>query len=105
MAELVYSLIWVGGVTFAPFLFLDGLVSPDVKKRLSESLKSRPNALDDLPQVAAHLFGRVFGESHFSLRCLSASVVASLFFLILMYVLRILLVLAAYIRQAQRYNS
>jgi hypothetical protein len=96
MADLVYSLIWIGGVTFAPFLFFDSLISADLKKRLSESLQSRPDVLDNLPQVATRLLDRVFGESHFSLRCLSASVAASLLFLILMYVLRLLLVLAAH---------
>jgi hypothetical protein len=59
-------------------------------------LKSNSAALNNLPPLAAKLFVRVFGESHFSFRCVFASVLASLFFLSLAYVLRLLLIIATH---------
>jgi hypothetical protein len=92
--DLIYSSVWLGGIIFAPFVIVESIVSSDIKKRLSEFLKSKAHALDDLPPIAAQLFELVFGKSHFSFRCLGASVVASLFFLTLLYVLRLLLIIA-----------
>lgn len=94
MAGLIYSAIWIAGITFAPFVFIESIISSDVKKRLSEFLKSNSAALDNLPPLAANLFVRVFGESHFSLRCVFASGLATLFFLSLAYVLRLLMIIA-----------
>jgi hypothetical protein len=82
------------GIILAPFVIVESIVSSDIKKRLSEFLRSKDHALDDLPPIAAQLFELVFGKRHLSFRCLSASVVASLFFLTLLYVLRLLLIIA-----------
>jgi hypothetical protein len=94
VTALIYSAIWIAGITFAPFAFVESIISSDVKKRLSEFLKSNSAALDNLPPIAAKLFARVFGDSHFSFRCLFASVLSSLFFLSLAYILRLLVIVA-----------
>jgi hypothetical protein len=91
---LIYSAVWIAGTVFAPFALVESIISSDLKKRLSEFLKSNPAALDNLAPLAAKLFVRVFGESHFSFRCMTASVLASLFFLSLAYVFRLLIITA-----------
>jgi hypothetical protein len=96
VSNLIYSLTWIAGITFAPFVFVESIISDELKKRLSDFLKSNSDALDNLPPIAAALFERMFGKSHFSLRCLFASVAASTFFLALMYVLRLFLIVAAH---------
>ena len=96
MSDLFYSLVWVAGIVFGSFAIIEGLLSDDIKKQLSERLKSNPGALDNLPLIASELFERVFGKSHFSLRCLFASVVASLSFITFMYTLRLFLVVATH---------
>jgi hypothetical protein len=68
MATLVVGLLWIAAVVFAPFAFVEGIISDDSKTRLAEYLRTKPSALDDLRPVAAALFERVFGPSHFSLR-------------------------------------
>lgn len=93
MTELIYSLVWIAGITFGVFASIEGLISKDLKRRLSDFVTRNPSALDDLPSLAGQLFIRIFGSSHFSLRCVAASVIASCSFLTLMYVLRLILVL------------
>jgi hypothetical protein len=112
VTELVVSLLWLAGIVFAPFAFVEGIISDDTKKRLAEYLKSRPGALDDLRPVAAALFERVFGPSHLSLRCLGASVAATSLFVALLLVLRSFLVMAVnntgpaqYLREEIQYLS
>lgn len=86
MFDLIYSLVWVAGITFAPFVFVEGVISEDLKKRPSNFLKSNPDALGNLPLIAAALFERIFGKSHFSLRCVVASLAASLLFITFAYI-------------------
>jgi hypothetical protein len=96
MGDLISSMMWLAGATFAPFFFLDKVIASDVKIRLVEFLRSKPDALNDLPSIAAKLFTRIFGAHHYSFRCLFASMISSLFFLTLIYIMRILLMLAVH---------
>jgi hypothetical protein len=90
------TLLWLAGGVFALFAALDLWIAPAEKKRLWEFLKSKPTALDELPRAAQSVFTRVFGETHFSLRCIVASVIASVLFLLFLYAFRMHLVIAAY---------
>jgi hypothetical protein len=78
------------------FAAVDRYVATDAKKDLYEFLRSRPNVFKNLPSAAAFIFTRIFGESHFSLRCIASSVIASLIFLALMYGLRIYLLIISH---------
>lgn len=94
LASYATFLISLAGLIFAPFYFVDKIVlSEDIKKQLSDFLKSKSNALDDLAPISAELFSRIFGEKHFSLRCFFSSVAASFLFLTLAYLFRVFLLL------------
>jgi hypothetical protein len=91
MFSLLAPLLWIAGSTIAIFAVADSYASPALKKQLNDFIRSKSDAVNNLPDIAAALFTRVFGERHFSLRCVLASIVASVLSIFIMYALRLLL--------------
>lgn len=87
----VYLMAWAGATGGLWFLFetAEKSLSVEVRSKVSSWVRSATPAggISSIPAQFAILFDRVFGEKHFSLKCLSRSADASLLSMALVYVL------------------
>src|SRR4051812_17204208 len=93
MLSLIYWWLFVFGSVTAVFYFLNKAASQEVKAQLFEYLLSKRGAVASLPAIADTLFERVFGQRHFSLRCILSSIAYSVIWVAVLYIIRFSLML------------